>query len=196
MEITRQIVEHMREKGIIREADYNVYLYGMELLELKVFAAILALAISFMIQTTLFLCALLVFLVPIRKYAGGIHAPSKELCLFFTELILFCAELVWKHLLWTDAFQYVSMLFGVLAVVLVAPVESKKRRLNQIKKTKFRKLSIVIAMINLGCFITAFFFRWEMIKTAASMAMMIEAWLLFPYILLRAVSKMTHSRKE
>ena len=179
MGITNYLVKKMRVDGVIREDEYRIYLYGMELLEIKLLAVLLAVGISILSQTTLFLFVLLLFLVPIRKYAGGVHASSKGKCLLFTELILLAAELMWKYSLWPNIFQHLSVGLGIVAIITLAPVESKKRRLNQQKKRRFRSISIMFGVFNVICYFVAFVLGWKIIGSAISLAMLIMSSLLF-----------------
>ena len=179
MGITNYLVKKMRVDGVIREDEYRIYLYGLEVLEIKVFALLLAMGISMVFRTTHFLFALLLFLIPIRKYAGGVHASSKGKCLLFTELILLAAELMWKYSFWPDIFQHLLVGLGIVAIITLAPVESKKRRLNQQKKRRFRNISIMFGVFNVICYFVAFVLGWKIIGSAISLAMLIMSSLLF-----------------
>ncbi len=179
MRITQCLVEKMRDDGVIREDEYRIYLYGMELLEIKLLAVLLAVGISILFQTTLFLFVLLLFLVPIRKYAGGIHASSEGKCLLFTELILLAAELMWKYSLWPDFLQHLSVGLGLVAIIMLSPAESKRRRLTKQKRHRFRNLSIGLGVFEAVCYYIAFTFEGEIIGSAVSLTMLIMAILLF-----------------
>lgn len=88
MSFSDKLAMEINKQGIIKESDYNICRYGVEVLTLKFLDGMIAFGISFLLGTTLYLSLLLLFLIPIRKYAGGIHAPSKWICLFFTEFII------------------------------------------------------------------------------------------------------------
>ncbi len=175
MDIAKVIVTELKKKEIISEEEYKVYVYGMEILLLKGIALIIAIGLSFILQTTEFLFLLLLFLVPIRKYAGGVHASSKEACLFLTEMILVIAQITWKCGIGNEIFQTCSVVIGLLMIIIFSPAESKKRRLNLQKRKRFRFFSILFGCINVLCYSVACVYECDIVKSAVSVAMMIEA---------------------
>ncbi|MBQ9488986.1 MAG: accessory gene regulator B family protein [Lachnospiraceae bacterium] len=181
MKVARRIAGEMKKHGIIRNDEYNVYVYGLELVVLKFIAGLIAIIVSIALNTTLFLFALLLFLIPIREYAGGVHAASRGACLFLTEMILLVAQLIWKWNLWKETLQILAILLCMIAVLLFAPSQNEKRRLSQQKRKKFRYISILLCFINVACYGMAFWIGWNLIKIAISLAMMIEAILLILY---------------
>ncbi len=178
MDIAKAIVTELKKKKVISDEEYNIYVYGMEILLLKCVAFIIALGLSIILQTTEFLFLLLLFLVPIRKYAGGAHASSKEACLFLTEMILVIAQIAWKYGIGKEMFQTCSVTIGLLMVILFSPAESKKRRLTMLKRKSFRIRSILFGCINVLCYSVACVFGCDIVKSAVSVAMMIEATLI------------------
>ena len=179
MDIIKKIADEMRKAGVINEDGYKIYQYGLELVVLKVAAAVMAIIVSLMLKTTLFLLLLLIFLVPIRKYAGGVHASSRKACLCLTEIILLGAQLAWKYGIWVEQLQPMAIILGLMAIVMLSPAESEKRKLKNQKRKKFRYISLTYGSINGVCFIMSYLRNWNILKSAISLAMFIEAALLF-----------------
>ncbi len=178
MNIVKQITDEMQKYGVIQEKEYNIYCYGVELVLLKCCAGMIALFVSWILHTTVFLLSLFLFLIPIRRFAGGVHARSRGTCMFLTELILLLAELVWKYDLWPEIIQPYAMGFGLAAIMQLAPLESEKRRLSDKKRKRFRRMAILFGFVNLGCYLIAGYGDFWVLRTSASIAMFIEAMLL------------------
>ena len=136
----------MEENGIIESEDEELYIYGLEIVQVKLIAGILAFVLSIFIRTTLFLCLLLVFLIPIRKYAGGIHAKSKWVCLVISEAVLVIAELAYKFNFYSEISNAIMLLLGSVMIIIKSPYESVNHRLTDGQRKKYRRISYVLCL--------------------------------------------------
>ena len=171
MSFSEKLTTEISKHGIIQESEYSIYRYGVEILSLKILAGMIAFGVSLLLKTTEYLALLLFFLIPIRKYAGGIHAPNKWICLLFTELILLIGEILLLSGGFAPILETVFTVLGMLSILCLAPIGSANRKLTEYQKKKYRKKAILYAGILNGL---------RILQSAVSIAMLIESLLLLP----------------
>ena len=176
--LTVKIVSEMLNRGIIQAKEKNIYCYGLEVLFLKVIAGFIALVLSILADTTGYLVGLCLFLIPIRKYAGGIHAKKRVTCLLYTEVILWLGQILWKYHLVPFVLLHVHVCLGMLVILWIAPAESEKRHLCAIKRLKYKRYAILCGSVTALCHCGAILLRCDYGMSITGTAMMIEMWLL------------------
>ncbi len=174
------VLEKLQGNQLVDETNINIYRYGLEVLELKALAGIVALIGSLFLKTTGFLFLLLMCLIPIRKYAGGLHASNKYVCFVLTELILLAMEGIYKARCLPLGFMIALSAMGILLIVLRAPVESIKHPLNTDQKRKYQKRAILGATGTVVVFILATVMEYIDGQYAASLSLGLMFCLLLP----------------
>lgn len=168
----------MKENGIIKSDDEEIYSYGLEILQSKLTAGILAIILSFFLKTQVFLCILLMVLIPIRKYAGGVHAKSKWVCLIVTEIILVFAELAYKCNLFNVILSTIVVIIGATTVIIKSPYESVNHPLMEKQRKKYRMISCLFCFIYLVGYMISYINNIYILKAGISYAFLIEFLLL------------------
>lgn len=175
---TIRIVSEMQKRGIIQAKEQNIYCYGLEVLFLKTIAGVIAFVLSILTDTTGYLVGLCLFLIPIRKYAGGIHAKRRNTCLLLTECILWLGQIVWKYHLVPAVLLHIHVCLGMLVILWTAPMESEKRHLSLTKRFKYKRYAILCGSITAVCHCVASFLDNDYGISITGTAMLIETWLL------------------
>jgi len=176
--MSNQLVTKMKEKGVINPQDEEIYIYGLEIIKLKLIAGLIALIIGFFLNTIIFWCCFLLFIIPIRKYAGGVHSSSKVLCMLITELIMLLAELIYKYIELNDYFIVGATLVGIIMIFIKSPYYSENHPLTSVQIKKYRKKSIFISIGFSILLLLSYILQYKLIKYSISIAFCAEAFLL------------------
>lgn len=152
---TEKIINKLAYDKVIDGEDAEIYSYGLrQLISLIVFfiaASIVMVAMNEVLEGIIFLLGFF----SIRQYAGGYHSPSRIGC-FFISLSTLIVALVGINYLCVETWISVTLLVMLLfAIILMSPVESINKPLDEIEQTVFRKRTIIITVIE---FIFAVFF--------------------------------------
>jgi accessory gene regulator B len=166
-----QLSGRLASRGIISAEDVEVYSYGLELLMSTVLNILLVIVIAFLFSQPLAWFFFLLSFIPLRLTAGGFHAKTHlGCCLVFSVayallmlLGVLTAELV------TPAMLIGVSAACVLVVLLLSPVQAPNKPLAEQDKRRNRRLSLVIAAVNL-------------LATASSLV--IGAGLIMPFVFL------------
>lgn len=177
--MSKSMVEKMKEMGVIDSRDDAIYEYGLEILKLKFIAACIAGIIAIFLDTEVFLIYMLVILIPIRRYAGGVHARSKYLCMGITELLLLGAELVYKFIEINFGVMIACMVLGIVMVIIKSPSNSPNHPLTCEQIRKYRRISIGLCIISVIVFTVVYINNYIIGQYAISLAYLIEFILLF-----------------
>lgn len=178
MKLTELLTEKMRKNGIIKEEDAEIYAYGIEILILKAVAVFIALIISIFLKTTLFLVVLLFFLIPIRKYAGGIHSKYKVVCLMITEILLVIAQLFYKYNIYGEIFSLCAVFSGIIVVIIKSPYESENHPLLETQRIRYKRISYVISVVSCIVYGISFIYGIRILQEAITFSFTIEFFLL------------------
>ena len=130
------------------------------------------------------------FLIPIRKYAGGKQAKKRVTCLLFTEVILWLGQILWKYHLMPAILLHIHVCLGMLTILWLAPVESDKRRLSATKRLKYKRYAILCGSIAAVCHCVAILRSIDYGISITGTAMLIETWLLVVAVIQHKISDM------
>ena len=157
--MSKKLASFFVKNKTISEEDQEVYSYSIELLLATIMnvvvLSVLAIVTKTVWQTTLFV----VGFVPFRFIAGGYHAKTHLRCLVVL-LVNYIAFLTIIYFLPTSANLYVSigcLLFAVITILSLAPVEHKNKPLSKKEKTRLRKKVIMLLAIYLTALIIGIF---------------------------------------
>lgn len=137
------------EAGIIvRERKYS-YAYGFELMLSSVFGLALLIIVSIIFGKPFLWIPYLIGYVLLRTNAGGYHARSHWWCITLFASVFAVYLLLSDFLAALKLLLVISCAFCLIFVLIFAPVEAPNNPLYPEQRAKRRKLSIVIAGMNL-----------------------------------------------
>lgn len=130
MKIVDKLVVKLIEDGAIEEDDREIYEYGLHYGIVTVINVLCTLTIGLcmrmFVETILFMLAY----IPLRSYAGGIHAKTELRCFFYSNLIVVVILAMGKLL---ADFPLVLLFAGIVAagiIIFFAPVEDQNKPLD------------------------------------------------------------------
>ncbi len=136
--LAQKLSSYFIDKSIISQEDYEIYVYGGELLISFTistsFILLLGLVFNKLVETLLFLT---VFIV-LRRYTGGYHAPSHFKCKLTTvaTYLLVLGLSVWTSV---KLINYIMIcLFGCAVILSIGPIENLNKPLSASQKTRNR----------------------------------------------------------
>ncbi len=133
------------ENKIIEDEDKSVYSYGMELLLSTIFNFILALTVSLLTRSFIPCFINLAAFLTIRVNAGGYHADTHLGCMMTLAVVLLFFIVVAKNA--PNSFMMlcspIMITLSDITIVVLSPVEHPNKPLNDDKKKKLKRKSIV-----------------------------------------------------
>lgn len=147
--ISGTIARALWNNGIIQEEDIDTCRYGLDIFISSAIEIVSILFIAFFVgnfyETFLFFLAF----TPLRIYAGGYHANTKMRC-YLISLGVYCLFTIITSMLSQETYwmiNLISTLFSMSIVLILAPVIHKNKYINQIELKFYRKISILICLM-------------------------------------------------
>lgn len=159
--ICNYFVYYMIEKKVIDKNKKEIYLYGMKLAIYKILYALIILSICFLLKRNLF--NLLLFYcsyMSIRKYSGGYHAPSIQMCMLIFAITYYLLD--WFILLLSNINVIVIILFSALLIYLIyqkSPCDCENKRLSEKEKIEYKKYTMYVSLFWLSILIMFITFK-------------------------------------
>ncbi len=158
-----KVISWQVDHHVLAEEDRTVYEYGyllmVEVMINVVIAIVLGVAGSSLREVMLFL-----FLyIPLRSYCGGYHAETAGTCTLFSSIIIIC-EIIMVHIMPVHDNNLLSIVCGLfiicmVAVILLAPVDSVHKPLSKDVCSRHKKTVICIAFMHGVCMLGMLYFR-------------------------------------
>ena len=158
--IADKLSQTLQNQGVINKEEQDICRYGLELAFLSVceFASILLLAIfvgNFMQTLTFFIA-----FIPLRLYAGGYHADTRGRCYLVLLGVYFAFAYAMKV---TPIFLYqmveiATIIFMLFMVFCFAPIIHRNKKVTDIERYHYRKISLIIMAIEVGIIIFGMIF--------------------------------------
>jgi accessory gene regulator B len=173
----------MLDKEIIQFDDWEIYMYGLQLLISTVFKLtgfmLIASILGWVAEALIFLT---VFSM-LRVNAGGIHAQSYLLCFVATGTMMTAAILLSKVLLnYSVLILPAALTIAVTLIIIFAPVDSPNRRLNEQERKLNRTRSLVVVFSLTAIVLVTYFIYPQVLVFCyiAALAMLFESITLTP----------------
>lgn len=148
-----QVSEHIAQKLVAKKTitteSKSVYQYGIQqgftiVLNLLT-TLIIGLIFNMVIESFLFLA----IYIPLRSYAGGIHAKTALRCYLYSSLMTIAVLLVVKFLpLENFICNLISLISGVF-IFLSAPVDTENKKLDTIERKVYKKRACIILILEI-----------------------------------------------
>lgn len=147
MKIPEFFTNKLIEMQIISSKDEDIYLYGFCTLLTKLVSFSTILALSFGLGIMKEVILVLVFLVPLRRFAGGIHSSSPKRCFAYSVMLALSNGIILHSYNMKMMFLNFLVVIGLFVIVVFSPCDSESRLLNTSQKKKYKKLSRYYAII-------------------------------------------------
>lgn len=149
-----KITGKLVKKGLIQEEDTLLYSYGIEngiWIAVNIFTAA---AIGIITGRLGVVMVFLLFYSMLRSYSGGLHCRNRLVCYVCSTAILFIPVYSYRLVMYIMPWALCVFLgFAALSVVLVlSPVESRNKKLDDTEKRYYKRMSHCIVSIQ-ACFL-------------------------------------------
>lgn len=150
------LTDRLINRGIIKEQDYELYLFGIETVILKIVHLLSYLVLGFILGEFKELLIFLIIFIPLREYSGGFHAHSRFKCYIVSCLTMLSMLLLLK-LLPESAYNvslYVAAVSGTFLLFLV-PVGTGTKSIDDSEKIYYKSKAgfIIVLLITLVLFL-------------------------------------------
>lgn len=146
--IAEEITVALAANDIIKMDEMEAYDYGLELLIPKVILYVAILIVSLITNTFLISLAFVIMFMALRRYTGGFHCKTAEICLLFSFLIYLLALLGYNFVHYIPRIAYgFSSVFSAIIVLKFAPVDDVNRPLEENEKVQYRLKAMVSLVI-------------------------------------------------
>lgn len=153
--------------------EHEVVCYGIKILLQIVMGMLLAVFIGVVCGCLFQILLFIIFFVPLRINAGGLHMESPSKCLLFSGMIFSLIALIARF------FSMISVPLNVLIPVAImlyvcSPVENRNKELFPHEKARYKKRVLIIIIIELLLFLISTCYEINKLKQAIGLAIIVE----------------------
>lgn len=177
----------MVEMGIIKAEDQDIYTFGIRngfIILLNLFTALL---IGLFTTKLLLVAAFTIAFMILRSYTGGYHSESHMLCYISSSLVLFI-PIYTVQLFQQTKISVLGLILvvAVIVILILSPMDSRKRKLDQQERVYFGKRAKVILLAQIMILIILYAFeKMELAYAVYSSICLIAVFMLIGEITLR-----------
>ena len=136
--------------GELTEEEYReVIKYGGGMLINIIIGGVAAVAIAVYMGMLKKGVVFLMLLLPLRQYCGGYHMKNHNKCIVASIIIYFLQLMLIKNLKVTISVQIVMLIFALVIILMLAPVDNINNKMNYEEKNYLKKKIRVILIIEL-----------------------------------------------
>ena len=136
--------------GELTEEEYReVIKYGGGMLINIIIGVVAAVAIAVYMGMLKKGVVFLMLLLPLRQYCGGYHMKNHNTCIVASIIIYFLQLMLIKNLKVTISVQIVMLIFALVIILMLAPVDNINNKMNYEEKNYLKKKIRVILIIEL-----------------------------------------------
>lgn len=140
------LVRKLVHNKIIREENADLFVYGFWIVLSNLFCflevVLFGMIFGMLLESILFYFTF----VPLRGYAGGVHARKEITCIFCTTFAMFFSVIGIRQIEAVGGFVVHTgcIIFGTLAILLLSPLDSDAKPLDRDERRHFRNISFIL----------------------------------------------------
>lgn len=150
-ELAIKITDYLIAKGVSRKSERDFYIYGCEILLLKIVNVGTLLYIAYAMGNLVEGIILLLTFMTLRKYTGGFHLSSALSCYIFTALVYGLSLYLCVNYMSSKVKCFVIALVSEIIIVFLAPINNPNLNLTdrEIKsmKKQIKRLVVLLSVI-------------------------------------------------
>lgn len=184
--ISNQILKKLYDEHRISIEHHEIYTYAIEKLLAGLVNALLLLLVSLIFRIVGEMIVFVTFYLPIRKYAGGIHARTRTKCVALSLLSMVLLVKAGNVIILGDLWKIISLIIVssvILLVYLYAPIDTENKRLSPESRIRLARIAKCFTLAESSILVLGILFvpvMKEYIVTAA-MALLLAGIALIPY---------------
>lgn len=184
--LSRKLTQKLIDNEIIAFEDWEVYMYGLQMLISGFIKLIGFMAIAWVLGWTLEALVFIVAFSMLRVNAGGYHASTYLKCFVITSVFTFASIWLVKKYFISASFIYTAIILSMAAVLvlLYAPVDTPNKKMVGREKSIYRARSLMTMLLECSTIIAAYLINPKIITfcNIAAMALLSEGITLMPLI--------------
>ena len=130
-------------------------IYGLKRLGMFVASMLVTAIIGLLMGNIQGVFLFLLFFIPLRIFAGGLHLPALWMCAIASSLLIVAVAFILNSTDggWINESLYSAILIiGTLVIMILAPVDTVNKLLFKEEKVRFKLISIVITVVEEAIF--------------------------------------------
>jgi accessory gene regulator B len=170
-----RIVDWWIAKGIVSPQEKEIYAYGLNEGLVTVGNMITSIVISILFKLFWLNILYLICYIPLRSYAGGIHAKTHLRCYYSSILLNIVVLVLLKYLPINSILGLcIILIIAGLTIIFLSPVEDKNKPFDKKEYTVFKKRARLILLVEIIAFAVILYFGLYQIAytIAISLAML------------------------
>lgn len=169
--VVDRIVDRMVLDGTIEEEDKEIYEYGLTQGIIMIFNVVVTLIIGALLHMVIETILFMAVYMPLRSYAGGVHAKTQLRCLVYSfSMVAIILEVI-KYFP-NNLFMIAGMLvFSAVTVCLLAPVESENKPLDEDEVKRYGRKARNILFFYVGITILMMVLKWRMVYVSLAITL-------------------------
>jgi len=137
------------------DEEMEIAIYGLKRLGMFAASLMVAFVIGMLMDNVKGVFLFLLFFIPLRIFAGGLHMPKLWICAITSSLLLVGVAFVFNNVndTWIYEKTYLAIIFaGAVVIMFLAPVDTANKPLFKEEKVRFKIISIIITIIEMAIF--------------------------------------------
>ena len=147
--LSHKICRNLEQSGIVKAEDSELYIYGINQILFAILNLSSALIIGVICGVFFEVAVFMVAYIPLRSFAGGVHAKTPLRCYIISVIMLIGISLCMKYVSVACHVYYVILAATSLVVFILSPVEDKNKPLDMIEQSVYKKRANVISLVEL-----------------------------------------------
>ena len=149
VQLAKRITNAFVNKGSIKNADFDVYAYGFQILLSSISYALIFILISIVTNTLLESLFFFLGFYVVRSFCGGYHASTYLRChiLFAVNHLVFIGLIRYFPSSLLDIAIIAIYIFCCISILSFAPVDHKSKRFIKNEYKTFRKKSVIYSVV-------------------------------------------------
>jgi len=175
--ISRSIATEMVSAGVIKQDDWEVYQYSMEICIatiMNLLAAVLLFTIfARLLEGLIFFAAFF----PLRTYSGGYHAPTHLRC-FLLSIIILLVFITCLSAIPVESYYLAAVFMGFISSMVIfalTPVGCINRQFDEQESKTYRKISLILLAAEGFALLLLLSLKFELQALIVSFAMTVVA---------------------
>ncbi len=167
---SEHIAKKLVEKNTISSENKPIYQYGIQqgfTIGLNILTTfVIGLVFKMIVESFLFLAVY----IPLRSFAGGVHAKTANRCYVYSTIMIIAELLVIKFFPFGIFIGSCLSLISGAIIFLLAPVETENKKLDESEKQVYKKRARIILIIELVIQFIIALMSWNNIMMCFSLA--------------------------
>lgn len=188
--IDKAVDDQVKSQNIQKD-EANIYRYGYMLLYETVVNVVLACLVGIISHEPLAVFVFLIVYIPLRSFCGGWHASKIWKCTIISTVIIILEALLVRFLVsYMGSTLFIgAFAIGILAAIVMAPVESQAKKISAEEHRLYKKKIIVIILCHAVILTLMVICKKKMVVASMAYSYVIQAVMLL-------LGKASQSRKK